>query len=253
MNLDGSGLIQLTDVSGGASEPAANDEGSKIAFTSPSSLTDDIYVMNRDGSNVMNLSSLTKSSEISPCFCGNGTEIVYSSDASGNRQVWKMRSDGSQPTRLTGPPDDVDLPVSIDLGISYAPDLSHDNAKIVYVHGVDSEIWMMNGDGSNKTYVGQNGTTPRFNEMGSMIVFARDGDIYTMHLDGTQVKKLTTLDRGEFAYSDPAFSPDGKKIAFMGKNSASEIFIMDSNGKNVKKLTNFGVETMHPNFIRVMP
>ena len=249
MALDGSDVRQLTNVTFDASEPVACDDGSKILFTGQSWLSTNLYVMNRDGSNMVNLTKDLFGHNYAPCYCGDGAEIVFESNKSGSHQVWKMDADGSNPTRLTGPGrEDSGAISSPDTEQSYSPDFSHDNKKIVYVRGADSQIWMMDGNGSNKVDLKQVGTTPRFNEVGSLIVFARDGDIYTMHTNGTVVKKLTA-DRGEIVFEDPAISPDGRKIVFTGRNTACEVYVMNVDGSGLARLTYEGREYMHPNFI----
>ena len=64
-------------------------------------------------------------------------------------------------------------------------------------------------------------------------------EIYTMAADGTDHKRLTNNAARDF---DPAWSPDGKKIAFAssmegGPGSASDIFVMDADGNNLRNLT----------------
>jgi TolB protein len=69
--------------------------------------------------------------------------------------------------------------------------------------------------------------------------FRRGGDaeisVFTMAADGTDVKRLVT---GE----QPLISGDGKKIAFVRETGANrqyrEVFVMDSDGTNVRQLTN---------------
>ncbi|MFZ1519760.1 MAG: hypothetical protein WAU11_13335, partial [Ignavibacteriaceae bacterium] len=105
---------------------------------------------------------------------------------------------------------------------------------------------------------------------GDKIVFTslRDGDpeIYTMNLDGTGQTRLTF----EKGYDGgPFFSPDGKKIVFRASRpiteeqmidyndlvenglvrpSALEIFVMDSDGKNIKQITQLGKASFAPFF-----
>jgi len=67
-----------------------------------------------------------------------------------------------------------------------------------------------------------------------MIVFSSDGNIYTMHLDGTSLTQLTNTGQ-DFT---PSFSPDGTKILFeSSREERRHIFIMDSDGSDVKKIS----------------
>src|SRR6185503_9203077 len=66
-----------------------------------------------------------------------------------------------------------------------------------------------------------------------------DGDIYVMNTDGTNPTVLAPSPKIE---EQPAWSPDGSKIAFASKRndkdgSALDIYVMDANGQNVRRLT----------------
>ena len=65
--------------------------------------------------------------------------------------------------------------------------------------------------------------------------FAKDGnsDIYTMDLENRIVEKITNHPSID---TSPSFSPDGKFICFNSDRSGyQQIYIMDSDGRNVKK------------------
>ncbi len=67
----------------------------------------------------------------------------------------------------------------------------------------------------------------------------RDGnlEIYVMHADGTNVKRLTSLSAEDFA---PCWSPDGSHIAFISnRDKIYDIWVMEADGqeKDVRRLT----------------
>ncbi len=65
----------------------------------------------------------------------------------------------------------------------------------------------------------------------------RDGraDISVMNADGSGLRKLTGGERGG---KSPAFSPDGRLIAFQPDTKSDEdIYLMDADGSNVRRLT----------------
>ncbi len=106
----------------------------------------------------------------------------------------------------------------------------------------NSEIYIMDADGSNITRLTNNSTAdsdPNWSHDGNKIAFvaARDGnsEIYVMNVDGSNPVNLTNNDAEDIS---PAWSPDGTKIAFVStRGSKQDIYIMDADGSNQTKLT----------------
>ena len=116
------------------------------------------------------------------------------------------------------------------------------NGKIAFVShrdGID-EIYVMDADGSNQTRLTDNqfaNYDPAFSPDGTTIAFAsyRDdpkaerGEIYVMNADGTNQKRLTNSP-DENSSSQPTWSPDGARIAYIHGDRMS---MMNADGSGV--------------------
>lgn len=99
MNADGSDKRRLTDDPGGDYDPVFHPSGDQIAFSSDRTGDFEVWLMEADGSNQVNLTNHPAADEY-PSWLGDGGGIAFTSDRIG-RQIWIMRSDGSDQTLAT--------------------------------------------------------------------------------------------------------------------------------------------------------
>ena len=112
--------------------------------------------------------------------------------------------------------------------------------RIAFVSGRDgdSEIYVMNADGSGVSRLTDNpgrDWNPRWSPDGGRIAFTsdRDGDseIYVMNADGSGVSRLTDNSADDH---NPSWSPDGGRIAFNSdRDGGWEIYVMNADGSGV--------------------
>lgn len=102
MDIIGGNLVNLTDSAGVVDEePRFSADGSRIVFTT-SSVTDayDIVIMDADGTNKQVMTTY-EGTDRYPEWGMDDSYIIFTSDRSGNEELWMLSLDDSQLTQLT--------------------------------------------------------------------------------------------------------------------------------------------------------
>ena len=85
-------------------------DGGRIAFTSDRSGSYQIYVADRDGSNVLPLTSFSAGFINAPRWSPDGKRIVFASQLNNNRELYTVSADGSSLRQLTRAPSNEGRP-----------------------------------------------------------------------------------------------------------------------------------------------
>lgn len=199
---DGEGERAVTDGAHYDVMPAWSPDG-RIAFVSDRSHALELWTVNADGSDLALLTN-DREGDLDPAWSPDGTKLAFAGGPiRGNPEIWAMNRDGTGRQRLTT---DAGKP-ALDFGPAWSPD----GRRIAWLSERTGawEIWRMNADGTDQAQL------------------TRDGPA-----SGCAVGRCM------LPPYNPAWSPDGKRIAFVREvDGVPRIFVMNGDGSGARAVT----------------
>ena len=225
--------------------PTWSPDGRSIAYQSytriqPQIIISNVYQGTRE--------ALTdeKSGAYLPVFSPDGSRIAFVSQRDGNMEIYVMNRDGSNVRRLTNNSE-----------IESTPTWSPTGTQIAFTSGRSgsAQLWVMDADGLNQrrlTFGESNAdratwSPAPYNE----IAYAgQSGPGYDIRIYDVATGQTRTLTDGVGTNESPAFSPNGRHIAFISSRQGKmHIFTMARDGRGLRQITRVGNNT-YPNWSR---
>jgi TolB protein len=232
----------------GATPPVWSPDGTKLAFLRQHVHSDGyvdgtaLYVARGDGSQARALSAADPSD--APVWAPKGGRLTYTSRGTG--QIETIGADGNGRRRATH-----------ELADSFLTPFawSGDAGRILYTAAVTPEhshIWTMSPAGTDfkrLTRSRRDEGDPAWSPDGRQIAFTRwfapnehadpIGAIYTIRRDGTHEKHLLGGSKAGYSASSPAWSPNGKRLAFVRTSldfESIELIVANADGSHARRI-----------------
>ena len=234
-------------------QPARSPDGTRIAFSSVRDWNREIYVMDADGGNPVNLTR-DDAYDLGPAWSPDGQRIAFERSGGGGRgpQIFVMNADGSGVERLTHDPQ-----ASWGLSPAWSPDGS--SIACTCGQGADEGIFIMDPAGGGMRLVSPEGQfaggQPSWSPDGAWIAYVvPDLDkvdvshLWVMAADGSGARQLTFAEAWD---ETPTWSPDGTRIAFgrlVDVETRYDIYILSVEGGVEERVTDNPYDDLHPNW-----
>lgn len=242
INADLSNGVNLTNHIAVDRFPRWSPDGTKIVWRRFDGNSENVFVMNADGSNQRDLGP-----GISPRWSPDGTKIAYYDNDLGF-DTFIVNADGSGWFSLTGVFFGRDRALFRHLGFveTFFRCWSPDGKKVAFAATFElpgrprrEHLYVVNVNGANLVDITKDVKSGGYRHAswspdGAKIAFQSDGEIFVVNADGTDPVNLTKQ-HGRFSSVYPHWSPDGGKILF---GSEGEIYTMNPDGSDPVNLTN---------------
>ncbi len=261
MDPDGSNQTRLTFDLARDDGPVISPDGSKIAFWSERDGDGEIYTMPIGGGAPTQLTH-NDTGDTDVTWSPDGTRIAFRADRDPNTrgagEIYVMNADGSGQTRLTFRPGVTDE----------SPAWSPDGTRLMFTVDPTGErnarLYTMRPNGSDQKQLrgdSNNNITSAWSPDGSEVAFVRAIErgkwpVYRASVtsrDPMRVGKPTRLVTSRnTAQFNPAWSPDGSKVAYYEYGSRADVWVVTvGKSKEPKRLTSTAGFDGHPHWGQV--
>ncbi|PWB49591.1 MAG: hypothetical protein C3F13_19550 [Anaerolineales bacterium] len=211
----------------------------RFAFTSNRDGQNEIYLMNADGTGLVNLTTNPADDQY-PTWSVDGNWIAFSSNRDGNYEIYLLNVNTFETQNLTNNPANDTQPDWVN---STTFDLEGESILFTSDRDGNQEIYRIKTDRSeqvNLTANPANDQMAKGSPDGALVVFTsnRDGnqDIYSMRIDGKGATNLTNNPANDYG---PCWAPSQAWVAFTtDRDGNNEVYITKSGNPELYNLTN---------------
>ena len=223
--------------------PSWSPDARSIAYSSYTRVQPQIIISNVYQGTRETLSD-EKTGDYLPVFSPDGTRLAFMSQRDGNSEIYVMNRNGSGTRRLTN-----------NSAIDSTPTWSPTGTQIAFTsdRSGSPQIWVMDSDGLNvrrltfgESWADRATWSPApYNEIAYS---ARSGPGFDVRIYDVATGQTKTITDGAGTNESPAFSPNGRHIAFISSRlGKTHIFTMARDGKDLRQITRTGNNT-YPNW-----
>jgi Tol biopolymer transport system component len=176
-----------------------------------------------------------------PSFSPEGRSVAFLSNRGGQFDIWVGLVSGGSPVRITNDPN-----------VKARPHWSPDGSKIAYARLNESglwDIWTVPALGGTPRKILNNATDAAWSPDGTSLAYANNftGTIWVCDAMGANAHALTQPE-GKVWHMQPAFSHDGRTIAFVRRGSGpySELASIEVSTGKVQPLTKDNALALSP-------
>jgi Tol biopolymer transport system component len=255
INVDGTDLVQLTNVDEGACQPDWSPDGMWLIFTSPCLKNQNEYpgsslwLMKVDGSSLTSLPT-APGGDFDPSWAPDGERVAFTSLRDGPAQIYVMKLDGSGLKNLTD-----------DLAHDRQPVWSPTGTQLLFVSRRLSayELWTIPSTGGEERRFSRTAdrddTHPDWSRDGQLLVYEQEiggiPRVVASRFEDRGTTEFRICVQGRLAgqpMAEPRLSPDGRWLTFetWPTGIMHDIAILTSSCTNYKELTNDAAEDFDP-------
>src|SRR3954463_13816630 len=168
--------------------PQWSPDGTKVAFASNRDGNLEVYVVNANGTGLVNLTK-NPADDSSPAWSPDGRRIAFETNRDGQDEIYVMNADGSSPGNLSAFPLD-----------EFNPAWSPNGQTIVFERdrdGTNHDLWAISPSGgpasAHRLTTAANDSNPDWSPDATRIVYQRGDELWTMRADGSGQASLHVI------------------------------------------------------------